>query len=241
MPFFSIIIPSYNRTHVVKRVIDSVLNQYFEDFEIIVVDDGSTDDTKKNVLSIDDKRIIYKYQENKGVCSARNYGAKIALGDYLIFLDSDDFVEKNWLEDFHNEFVSSSCDIVYCNVKMILPNGSIKLIEATNPYGIVKENSVKGTDLTGSWVVKKEAFSLVGMYDENIKFGENNELRLRFKDKKLQIGIVDKYNFIYNASEAGGGKNYHNKLNSILYILDKHKEYYNQNTNSKKRFLFNNP
>ena len=86
---FSVIIPSYNRAHILPRAIDSVLTQSFQDFEIIVVDDGSIDDTKNVVLSINDARVKYAYQENRGVCVARNYGISVAKGDYLAFLDSE--------------------------------------------------------------------------------------------------------------------------------------------------------
>jgi len=237
MPLFSIIIPSYNRAHVIQNTIEGILKQSFTDFELLIVDDGSTDNTDEIVNSYTDSRIHYKYQNNSGVCSARNTGAQNAIGDYLIFLDSDDFIEREWLEDFYIVLKQSACDVIYCNVKMVYSNGAIKLLDANCPYGVVKENGVKGTDLTGSWVVKKALFFKVGMYDEHIKFGENNELRLRFHSEKITVGIVSKYNLIYNVSIDGGGKNYINKVNSILYILNKHKDYYNQNKNSKKLFL----
>ncbi len=238
MPYFSIIIPSFNRAHIIDDAIQSVLQQSFQDFELIIVDDGSTDHTKKKITTyLQDERINYIYQDNRGVCAARNHGAEQASGDYLIFLDSDDTVEREWLKDFYDLTQENNYDIVYCNVKMIYPDGNFKLINADNPYGLVKNYGIKGTDLTGSWMIKKTMFFKVGMYDENIKFGENNELRLRFQYEKLIVGITDKYNLIYNASINGGGKNYYNKLNSLLYILDKHKEYYNRNKNSKKLFL----
>ncbi len=236
MSFFSIIIPSYNRDHTIGKALEGILNQTFTDFEIIIVDDGSTDSTAEIVKKYSDSRIFYVYQSNSGVCSARNTGAKKATGDYLIFLDSDDTVETNWLEDFYKVYTNISADIIYCNVKMVYPNGGVKLIDANYPYGNLTSNGIKGSDLAGSWLVKKTAFFKVGLYDEAIKFGENNELRLRFRKEKLTVGIVDNYNFIYNASVDGGGKNYKNKINSILYILDKHAEYYNQNKKSK-RFL----
>lgn len=237
MPFFSIIIPSYNRAHVIQNTIKGVLEQTFDDFELIIVDDGSTDNTNQIVNGYLDKRIHYIYQNNNGVCSARNTGAKNAAGNYLIFLDSDDSIAINGLKEFHDTIQNSQFDIVYCSVKMLHPNGMIKLIDVNNPYNIVGKNGIKGTDLTGSWVVKKSLFLEVGGYDEKIKFGENNELRLRFNYQKPNVGIVNNYNFIYNVSPNGGGKNHFNKVNSIEYILDKHKDYYNLNKNSKKLFL----
>lgn len=238
MPYFSIIIPSFNRANIINSTIQSVLQQSFQDFQILIVDDGSTDNSKEIIEAyLTDPRIKYNYQNNAGVCTARNTGAQNATGDYLIFLDSDDTVEREWLKDFYDLTQENNYDIVYCNVKMIYPDGNFKLINADNPYGLVKNYGIKGTDLSGSWMIKKTMFFKVGMYDENIKFGENNELRLRFQYEKLIVGITDKYNLIYNASINGGGKNYSNKLTSLLYILDKHKEYYNRNKNSKKLFL----
>jgi hypothetical protein len=91
--------------------------------------------------------------------------------------------------------------------------------------------------MVGSWAVRKEFFLKVGMYDTNIKFGENSELRLRFQFKKPNVVLVDKYNFNYYASPDGGSKNSQNKIDSILYTLNKHKTYYDKNRRVKKLYL----
>lgn len=235
MAYFSIIIPTFNRETIIISAIEGVLDQTFDNWELLIVDDGSTDTTKENVEPyLKDKRINYVYQNNAGVCAARNMGAKFAKGQYLIFLDSDDKVESCWLEDFYNELKNNQIDIVYCSVKMQNPNGTTKLINVDNPY----ENGIgKGLDVAGSWALKREIFYEVGMYDETIKFSENNELRLRFNYRKLNIALVKKYNLIYFVSPDGGSKNYQNRIDSLLYILDKHKEYYNKNKRVKKLFL----
>lgn len=88
-PKVSVIIPSYNATRFVKTTIDSVLAQTFQDFEIVVVDDGSTDNTKEVLQDYGDK-IRYLYKENGGVSKARNYGIENAVGKYIAFLDADD-------------------------------------------------------------------------------------------------------------------------------------------------------
>lgn len=235
MPYFTIIIPSFNRSHIIVKTIQAVLDQSFEDFELQIVDDGSTDNTKEILTPIlADKRVKYIYQDNAGVCAARNTGARVAEGNYLIFLDSDDTVENNWLFDFYEEIENKTADIVYCSVKIQNYDNTIEYIDVDNPYG---NNKGQGTDLAGSWAIKKQIFCNVGMYDEVIKFGENNELRLRINSLNLNIGLIKKYNLIYFASKNGGSKNYQNKINSILYVLDKHKDYYNQNRNVKKLFL----
>lgn len=86
----SVIIPAYNRANLIGETIQSVLDQTFTDFEIIVVDDGSTDNTREVIDSFKDPRISYKYQENRGVAAARNTGIRFSGGEYIAFLDSDD-------------------------------------------------------------------------------------------------------------------------------------------------------
>lgn len=96
-PLFSVIIPTYNRAHIVMETIDSVINQDDADFEIIVVDDGSTDDTESVLSKIKDERFTYLKIPNSERGAARNRGAEIATGQYLNFVDSDDLLLKNHL------------------------------------------------------------------------------------------------------------------------------------------------
>ena len=86
MPFFSVIIPSYNRAAILPRAITSVLSQQFTDWELLIVDDGSTDATQQQVATFNDPRIQYVFQENKGVCAARNTGASFYKWKNLFFL-----------------------------------------------------------------------------------------------------------------------------------------------------------
>ncbi len=88
-PTVSVIIATYNRATMVKEAIESVLKQTYRDFEIIVVDDGSTDNTRKTVTALSDK-IVYVYQQNRGRSNARNHGISLTRGKYIAFLDSDD-------------------------------------------------------------------------------------------------------------------------------------------------------
>lgn len=95
--FFSVIVPTYNRAHLIKKTIFSVISQTYPHFEIIVVDDGSTDDTKIVVQSIPDHRVKYFWKNNEERGAARNFGVSKAKGDYVTFLDSDDLFYKNHL------------------------------------------------------------------------------------------------------------------------------------------------
>ena len=98
MSFFSIIIPTYNRANFLSKAIQSVLNQTYSNFELIIIDDGSTDGTKEIVSGLNDERIRYVYQENKGRSDARNLGIELSIGEYICFLDDDDFFLDNHLE-----------------------------------------------------------------------------------------------------------------------------------------------
>jgi glycosyltransferase involved in cell wall biosynthesis len=94
-PIFSIVIPTYNRAAFITRAIHSVLNQSFSNFELIVVDDGSTDNTASIVAKIQDQRLRYFKNENRERAAARNFGIKQSVGKYITFLDSDDYLKPN--------------------------------------------------------------------------------------------------------------------------------------------------
>ena len=89
-PFFSVVIPTYNRANMISGAIQSVLEQTFKNFELIIIDDGSTDQTAHVIAGFSDERIKYNYQQNTERSQARNNGIKIASGRYICFLDSDD-------------------------------------------------------------------------------------------------------------------------------------------------------
>ena len=96
--FFSIVIPTYNRSSFVVKMVDSFLKQSYPHFELIIVDDGSNDNTKAVIENINDSRIKYFWKENEERGSARNFGAKLAKGDYINYFDSDDVAYPNHLE-----------------------------------------------------------------------------------------------------------------------------------------------
>jgi len=91
----SVIIPAYNRANIVRETVDSVLRQTYAQFEVIVVDDGSTDNTREVLATYRDPRVRYFYKTNGGLSSARNFGLSAATGEYIAFLDSDD-VWRPW-------------------------------------------------------------------------------------------------------------------------------------------------
>lgn len=96
--FFSIVIPTYNRSYFVLKIVESFQKQSYSNFELIIIDDGSTDNTRAIIESINDSRIKYFWKENGERGSARNYGAKLATGNYINYFDSDDIAYSNHLE-----------------------------------------------------------------------------------------------------------------------------------------------
>jgi glycosyltransferase involved in cell wall biosynthesis len=132
----SIVIPTYNRATLLPRTIKSVLSQSYTNFEVLVIDDGSDDNTRQVVATFKDKRLFYYYKNNGGVCSARNFGMKKAFGTFISFLDSDDF----WPEDYLKIMVENlnnnpSYKAAYSRVEIFDKNGNLK------PYG--KQNRFK--------------------------------------------------------------------------------------------------
>jgi len=122
----SVVIPTYNREDLLGRSALSVLNQTYGDFELIIVDDGSTDQTRARVSEYQDSRIKYLYKENGGVSSARNLGIEQAAGEYIGFLDSDD----SWPEDYLGAMIKTlennkDYDLAYAGVKKTSEEGVV--------------------------------------------------------------------------------------------------------------------
>jgi len=102
-PFFSVIVPTFNRADFLHVAIQSVIQQTFTDWELLIVDDGSTDNTKEVVANFKDARVTYFYQENKERSAARNKGIELSNGKYICFLDSDDYFKSNRLTNLYYE------------------------------------------------------------------------------------------------------------------------------------------
>lgn len=124
-PFFSIIVPTFNRVNVLHQAIDSVVAQTFKDWELLIIDDGSTDNTKEVVENFNDERIKYIYQENQERSAARNNGINNSIGKFICFLDSDDYYLHDYLNIIYesikkNNFVKA---MYFSNMIMETPSG----------------------------------------------------------------------------------------------------------------------
>lgn len=217
MPYFSIIIPVFNKEKFVGNTLKSVLNQTFTDYEIIIINDGSTDQSETVIQSFSDKRIRYFCKENEGVAVARNFGIDKADGAFICFLDADDFWHSNFLENFH--FYSKKLPeqkVFACAIEIETKN---KTLEAR--YSIAKEEDFKIVDFfeasqkecvlwTSSVVIHKNVFETVGNFDTKIKKGEDTELWIRIG---LQYPIVFIWEilacYVYDSKSVSRNLNYY--------------------------------
>jgi glycosyltransferase involved in cell wall biosynthesis len=199
MPTVTVIIPTYNRCNLLTYTINSVLAQSYKDFEILVIDDGSTDNTRQIVAAIGDSRIKYIYKNNGGVSSARNLGLKKAAGQFIAFLDHDDYYPDNLLEILVKELKENpDYGMAYSSVTVVTPEGKqIPFYKADScRSGWVTEDMFKkGFVWTSSSVFRKDVLNGI-WYDENLKKSTEDfdaYLRLSTKCRFLYVPRITTY------------------------------------------------
>lgn len=165
-PFFSIVIPTYNRANLIQRAIDSVLAQEFSDFEVIVLDDGSTDNTEEVVRGISDKRLTYFKKNNAERGAARNAGIQLAKGNYITFLDSDDIVYTNHFSTaFDFLSLNNSPDVFHLAYQIINSDGlPLKKINALKS---INHEIIKGNPLSCIGVFVKQEVMRTNLFNED--------------------------------------------------------------------------
>ncbi|MFW6134644.1 MAG: glycosyltransferase family 2 protein [Elusimicrobiota bacterium] len=179
---YSVIIPTYNRKSFLKKAVSSVLDQSLTDFELIIVDDGSTDGTKDFISTYNDSRIRYFYQQNKGVSSARNKGIIQSRGDYIAFLDSDDWWVKNKLMEVDKAINKNPEYKIFHTREKWYRNGEVlnQKKKHRKPGGNIFKRCLKLCCVSISTaVVKKDIFKTIGMFDENLPACEDYDFWLR--------------------------------------------------------------
>ncbi|SFN73875.1 glycosyltransferase family 2 protein [Salegentibacter flavus] len=233
----SIIIPTFNRADSLPDAIGSVLEQSAGNWELIIVDDGSIDDTRQ-VMSkfLSDERVKYYFQENAGVSAARNKGVELSRGDYLIFLDSDDKFLPGIISRL-NKVDYSSYDLICWQVSKLI-DGKYSVWKPQKLEKIYK--NIRATFLAGSICYKKEVFLKAGGYDTEMSFGENYELGIRIGNlEKLKIKIINESFLLYRIqTKSRTSDSIHNKLKSNKYLLSKHKEKYKKDPYSYSRLKY---
>jgi glycosyltransferase involved in cell wall biosynthesis len=190
--FVSVVIPTYNRAWGVKAAVDSVLAQDYKDFELIVVDDGSTDDTSEVLASYGDDIRVY-FQENKGVSAARNRGIAEASGRFIAFLDSDDL----WLPkklSAQVEFFHQKPDALICQTEEVWIRNGIRVNPKKRhqkPSGMIFEPSLELCLVSPSAVmIRRDMLESSGGFDENLPACEDYDLWLRISCR-FPVYLID--------------------------------------------------
>jgi glycosyltransferase involved in cell wall biosynthesis len=200
MPSVSVIIPTYNRGWIIERAISSVLSQTYRDFELIIVDDGSRDDTLRRLSKLKDSRVRVFSKKNAGAAAARNFGIKKSRASLLAFLDSDNTWHQNFLEVMKSELKPSD-NLAYSGQNLILVKGKNQKVLGravrNEEYNFTKLLSSNYID-TSSVLVRKSAVLKAGLFDAGLKTLEDWDLYGRIAIKNpLAIKYVNQVLGVY--------------------------------------------
>lgn len=199
----SVIITTYNRANLLKDAIESVLGQNFQNFELIVVDDCSSDNTGDIVRKFQDKRISYlKHKKNMGDAAAKNTGIRAARGEYIISLDDDDLMVSWALEELIGQFkksTKSNLGGVYGWSWWIYNKGKTLKLLTFQKSGKIFKVALKNQIFTNI-LLKKEVFDTIGFYDETLSSGYDHDFYLRLA-KVYDVDFVSRILFVIRVQQ----------------------------------------
>lgn len=221
----SVIVPTYNSEQLIGDAIKSILSQNYQPLEIIVIDDGSIDNTKTYLQQFD---IKYYYQANSGPSKARNLGIKSAQGDLIAFLDADDLWPDHSLlnmSDYLNQ--QPATEIVLGKVQPF----RYQFNNAQKEMILLGETV--SSSLFGSGLFRRSVFDKVGLFDEQLRTSEDVDWFLRAKEKSIAIALIDRLTLYYRRHEETLTSNKNIKelklLNVLKAAMDRRKVAVNQN------------
>ncbi|PWH82807.1 glycosyltransferase family 2 protein [Algibacter marinivivus] len=227
----SIIVPCYNQAHFLNESLNSVLKQSYSNWECIIINDGSTDNTEQTVLNWTKKDNRFKYvkQQNKGLSNARNSGIKTSLGDYILPLDADDIIREDFLDKTVPELLENDdLAIISCNSKFF--EGDItNIINELKPKGNTYHYLLYVNQLVATSLYRKKCWEQVGGYDEQMKTGfEDWEFWIAITKQGWEYKVVDDFLFYYRKAKKSmlvDTINNHFESNKE-YIFKKHNDLY---------------
>ena len=232
-PFFSIVIPCYNSLSTLPRTLKSCLLQRFQDFEIIVVDDGSREDINAETLDISDPRLRIHRQENAGGGAARNHGADLARGRYIAFLDADDVFLPNKLERFHQAILANADDktnlrrVWYSPLyfqrgednRMVKPPRAIRPDERVGEYLFCDDGLLQ----TSTLVISHSFFQTV-KFDPKLRNMQDLDLCLRLEAAGAEFHMLDEPLVIWFDETAHNRVSYTIKPDQVRAFGERHRQ-----------------
>ena len=231
----SVIVPVYNVEKYIGRCLDSLVNQTLKDIEIIVVNDGSPDNSQKII-----DKYVKKYnniksyvKKNGGLSDARNYGLKYAQGEYISFIDSDDYVDKTMLEKMYNKAKDNNFDMVVCDLDMVLDDGKFIQNVSSNIDRDIYNNEIKKYMVNlypSAWnkLYKRTLFDNEVYFKKGIWF-EDVEFIYRLIPYVKSIGIVDDKLYHYVQREGAITKTFDKRLYNYIDNWNGIIEFYKNN------------
>ncbi len=227
-PSVSVIVATYNRAVLLRETIESILNQHFKDFELIIVDDGSTDETQE-VLKRYGTQLRYLRQDNSGPSAARNLGVRQARAPWISILDSDDLCAPNHLQVLF-EYATMHPDIgmVFANGKYLnAPEHGRETIITERKSSRLARRGVRLKDIFEKSIVRlqaslvsRAAYDAVGCHDESLRICMDLDLSLRLF-MNSRVGYIDDVVFFYRKHEGNIGKNEDLRLSENIRVIHK--------------------
>lgn len=223
MPFFSVVIPLYNKEDFIESTLNSVFNQSFTNFEVIIVDDGSTDNSLQKVEKFDDRRLSIYKQQNQGASVARNFGIDQASSEYIALLDADDLWYNNHLQELKKLIETFPKAGLFCMNYEINYNGDfVKPAtfnfdyknECTIIEDFFKANIINFIPSSSSVALTKEKILKVGKYNTSLRTGQDIDLWIKIA-LKYSVAFNPNITMTYNIFDS-------NSLSKSTYNEDRY-------------------
>ena len=231
MPKVSVIVPIYNVENYIEKCLETLVNQTLEDIEIILVNDGSKDNSEvivKRFLKNYPEKIVYLEKENGGLSDARNYGIPYAKGEYVAFLDSDDYVEKDMYEKMYTLAKKENSDMVQCNFYWEYIEEQKRKLGDLEEYQNKKEMIVKGRVEAWNKLIRREVLENPDIrFPKGLRY-EDVEFTYKLAPYLEKVSFIDKP-FIHYIQRQNSISNSQNERTAEIFdILDNVIKYYKE-------------
>lgn len=229
MPKVSVIVPAYNVENYIEKCINSLVNQTLKEIEIIIVNDGSKDKTKEKIMPYISKypdKIKYLEKENGGLSSARNFGMPYATGEYIAFLDSDDYVEKDMYDEMYKKAKEENSDMVECDFIWEYPNKIKKDIGvlSTNKKDLIVKNRV----VAWNKLIKRDIIEMAKIeFPHGLRY-EDVEFFYKLVPYLNKVSLINKCFIHYVQRDNSIVNTQNSRTKEIFQVLDNVIEYYKE-------------